>query len=292
MTTRGLAGDTPRDASVQSCYLVPGSPAAALEALRQWDASRHPELKIYLHGDLPASPAPASFSRLEAAPDVPPVRALAEATARLAPSLQFSREETKAVAPPGPGEEAKPLPAGVRKFWTDVLSARAQSFATGGAARQPVYEHTGQSINPGEELTGLLRQDESVRRQFAGLLAESGVSGGGAGSLKKELYFELINVENDGVLTLGSFSSKPVGSGFQAVDVSYYASGGYYAAVTLYQMWPLEMEGQSKTLVWRGDFVSSASLASLHGLERTAAEAAMMRDVSRAINLLKRDTAR
>ena len=73
--------------------------------------------------------------------------------------------------------------------------------------------------------------------------------------------------------------------------MSYYASGGYYVALTLYQMWPVEVGGQPATLVWRGDLISSASLASLHGMEKLASESAMMKDVSKAVNLLRRDTA-
>lgn len=289
-TARGPAMDSARALSVQSCYVVAGPPAKSIEALQAWDASRHPELKIILHSDLPASPGPANFSRLDAAPNNGPVRALVDATAKLGLELQISLEEAKKFTP-APGAPSKgALPENVRSFWATVLSGRAQEFVAGGAMRQPAYDHTGQAIRPGEEFAGLLRQQEKIRRQFAGFLGESGVIGG-RGSLKKDLYFELINVDDDGVLTLGSFSSKPVGSGYQAADVSYYASGGYYVALTLYQMWPVDVGGQPATLVWRGDLISAASLASLHGMEKLASESAMMKDVSKAVNFLKRDTA-
>jgi hypothetical protein len=73
--------------------------------------------------------------------------------------------------------------------------------------------------------------------------------------------------------------------------VLYYASGGYYVALTLYQMWPVSVDGKASTLVWRGDMISSASLASLHGVERLGSESAMMKDISKAITLFRRDTA-
>ena len=137
----------------------------------------------------------------------------------------------------------------------------------------------------------MLSQQGKIRQQFAGFLNENGVLGG-KGSLKKDLYFELIDVEDEGALTLGSFSSQPVGSGFQAADVTFYASGGYYALLTLYQMWPVEVDGKPATLVWRGDLVSSASLASLHGIEKLASESAMMKDVGKTVKLFKGDTGR
>ena len=51
----------------------------------------------------------------------------------------------------------------------------------------------------------LLRQQEKVRKQFAGFLADEDGVLGGKGSLKKDLYFELIDVDDEGALTLGSF---------------------------------------------------------------------------------------
>ena len=80
------------------------------------------------------------------------------------------------------------------------------------------------------------------------------------------------------------------GGSFQAADVLYYASGGYYVALTLYQMWPVELNGKPATLVWRGDMISSAELAGLAGVERLGSESAMIKDVSRAIRVFRRDT--
>jgi hypothetical protein len=36
--------------------------------------------------------------------------------------------------------------------------------------------------------------------------------------------------------------------------------------------------------------ISAASLASLHGVERLASESAMMKDISKAVTLFRRDT--
>ncbi len=178
----------------------------------------------------------------------------------------------------------------VAAFWTDVLADRAGAFASGGAARQPAYDHTGQAIRPGDQLAGLVRQQGKIRQQFSSFLGATGAAGGGRGSVRPEMYWELLEVEDKGVLTLGAFYSQPVaGGGYQAADVLYYASGGYYVALTLYQMWPIEVGGQPATLVWRGDMISSAALASLQGIERLGSESAMMKDVSKAVRLLQRD---
>jgi len=274
--------------SVQSCYVTRGSPAQHIEALRKWNPTKHRELKIFLHADLPASPTPADFSKLQNAPDNGPVRALVSATEKLSSELQISEEEAKKFS--SRGEDSGAMPAGVVKFWSGLLAARAQKFSSGGTAAQPPYDHTGEAIRPNEELNSLLKQQEKIRKQFSGFLAQAGI-GRGAGSMTPELYWELIDVDDRGVITLGASYNRGGSSGpYQAADVLYYASGGYYVALTLYQMWPVTVEGKPSTLVWRGDMISSAALASLHGVERLGSESAMMKDIARAVTFFRRDT--
>ena len=274
--------------SVQSCYVVSGSPAQQIEALRKWNPAKHRELKVFLHSDLPASPSPSDFSKLKSAPDNGSVGALVDATKKLSSELQISKEEAKKFQAGGEGGGA--IPANVASFWSEILASRAKSFIDGGTSAQSPYDHTGESIRPSEELNSLLKQQDRIRKQFSGLLAQTGI-GRGAGSLSPELYWELLDVDDRGVVTLGaSYSHGGAGGTYQAADVLYYASGGYYVALTLYQMWPVTADGKASTLVWRGDMISSASLASLHGVERLGSESAMMKDISKAISFFRRDT--
>jgi len=288
-TAHGPPMSNPRFLSVQSCYVTPGAPAKQMQALRQWDPTKHRELRIFLHSDLPAAPSPADFSRLKEAPDNSSVRALVSATEKLSSDLQISREEEKKFS--GSAEKGSgTMPAPVAKFWAEVLSQRARSFLSSGTSAQPSYDHTGQAIRPGEELSGLLKQQEKIRRQFSGFLGETGI-GRGAGSLPSDLYWELLDVDDQGVLTLGaSYNRAAAGGTEQAAEVLYYASGGYYVALTLYQMWPVNVDGKPSSLVWRGDMISSASLASLHGVEKLASESAMMKDIAKAVTAFRRDT--
>ncbi len=66
-------------------------------------------------------------------------------------------------------------------------------------------------------------------------------------------------LNDQGVVTLGaSYSRGGAGGTYQSADVLYYASGGYYVALTLHQLWPVTVDGKPSTLVWRGDMISSA----------------------------------
>jgi hypothetical protein len=258
--------------SAQSCFVVAGVPARVSEALRQWNPARHSELKVMIHSDLPGSPSAASFSRLSGAPDNSAVRALVSSTVKLSPDLQISKGEEKRFAGLTGDRMAGPIAAA----WADVLSARARAGRSG----QPPYDHTGQNVRPSDELNGLLRANDKVAGKFSGVL-----SGGG------EPFWELLTADEKGVLTLGASYRRSGSNGtYQAADALYYASGGYYAGLTLYQLWPIDVGGRPATLIWRGDFISSAEVAGLRGIERVASESAMMRDISKAVSLFRRDT--
>jgi hypothetical protein len=261
--------------SAQSCFVVAGAPARVSEALRQWNPTRHSELKVLIHSDLSSSPSAANFSRLSSAPDNGAVRSLVSATQKLSPDLQISKEEEKRFAAVA-GATGGGMPGPIAAAWAEVLSARARA----GRSSQPPYDHTGQNVRPSEELNALLRADDKVRGRFSGVLEGKG-----------DQFWELLTADEQGVLTLGASYRRSGANGtFQAADALYYASGGYYAGLTLYQMWPVDVGGKPATLIWRGDFISSASIASLHGIERVASESVLMRDISKASSLFRRDT--
>jgi len=288
-TAHGPPMRNPRFLAVQSCYVAPGSPAQQMEALRRWDPARHRELKVFLHSDLPSNPSPANFEKLKNAPDNASVRSFVTATQKLSPDLQISKEEAKRFSAATGGGGGGVIPPAAVAFWTEVLTARTKSFVSGGMAAQPPYDHAGPSVRASEEVNGLLREQDKIRRQFSGFLGATAI-GGGAGSLPAELYWELLDVDDHGVATLGASYNRGAGGTYQTADVLYYASGGYYVALTLHQLWPVTVDGKPSTLVWRGDMISSATLGSLHGVERLGSESVMMKNITKAVTLFRRET--
>ena len=288
-TAHGPPMRTPRVLAVQSCYVAPGSPAQQMEALNRWNPSKYRELKVFLHSDLSSNPGPASFERLKNAPGNASMRSFVTATEKLSPELQISKEEAKRFSAATGAGGGGVMPPAVMAFWTDVLTARTKSFVSGGMAAEPPYDHAGPSVRASDEVNGLLRDQGKIRQQFSGLLGATGI-GRGAGS-RAELYWELLDANDQGVVTLGaSYNRGAAGGSYQAADVLYYASGGYYVALTLHQLWPVTVDGKPSTLVWRGDMISSAELGSLHGVERLGSESVMMKNITKAVTLFRRET--
>ncbi len=284
-TAHGPPSSTGRFLSVQSVYVVPGSPAQHLAALRAWKPTQHRELKIFMHEDF-SSPSESAFAAIKNAPENSPVRTFVNNTAKMSNDIQVSREEAGKFKG---GADAK-LNGAVGDFWMSVLSARAKAFLSGGTSALPPYDHAGPVIRAGDELNGLLREQGKIRKQFASFLDGTGI-GRGAGS-RPDSYWELQEVDDTAAATLGAFYSKSGGGGAQAAEVTYYSSGGYYAGLTLYQMWPVTANGKASTLVWRGDMVSSATLSSLRGVEKLGSESAMMKNIGRVVTLFRKDSVR
>ena len=255
---RGGSLGSARNLFVQTVYVAPHPPAALLAKMRDWNPARHPELKVYLHID------GSNFSRLQNPPDNSAIRYLTTATSQNSADLQLSAAEKKL------------LPGDFASVWTKILSDRARAGISG----QPPYDNASPAVRPGEEVNALLRGQDKIGRQFSGVLGGS-----------KEPYWELLNVDERGVLSLGAFTSRAGGGGtIQTANAHFYASGGYYAGLTLHQLWPVQVDGRASTLVWRGDMISSGSVAALRGIERIAAESTMIKDMSRVVSSFRRDT--
>src|SRR5947207_8408540 len=288
-TAHGPPMRNPRFLAVQSCYVAPGSPAQQMEALRRWNPAKYRELKVFLHSDLSSNPGPANFEKLKNAPDNASVRSFVTATQKPSSDLQISKEEAKRFSAAAGGGGGV-IPPAVVAFWTDVMTARTRNFVSSGMAAEPPYDHAGPSVRASDEVNGLLREQGKIRQQFSGLLGATAI-GRGAGSLAAELYWELLDVDDHGVVTLGaSYGRGGVGGTYQSADVLYYASGGYYVALTLHQLWPVTVEGKPSTLVWRGDMISSAELGSLHGVERLGSESVMMKNITKAVTAFRRQS--
>ena len=282
----------------ESAYIVRAPAKTAVGLIQQWRPTQHPELRVYLQEDVSARVSPNDFQNLASAPSNSSVKAFVDATEKLpgdASKLQLSSAEVKQYTSGGAAGGGT-VPATVVAFWSQVLAQRAKSFVSGGLGAQPPYQTSGSTILAADEVARLLEESGSVRSQFSSLISSTPI-GGGRGSLTPSLSWQLFHGGARGsvslaAVSLDAFYARPAGDGWQTADLGFYSSGGYYVAVTLHQLWPVQVDGSEATLVWRVDLVSSAALAGLRGAERLGSGAAMMREIQTNVRAFIKDTPR
>lgn len=287
LANRGPTMRFSRGLSVESAFIVRAPVKTTLGLLQQWNPTRHSELKVYISGDL-SGKGPSEFQSLSTAPGNSSVKAFVEATEKLPgdPSkLQLNNAEAKEYVP---ASETETIPASVVTFWSQVLAQREKSFLSGGLSSQPAYQTGGGNIVAAEEIAALLKESPSARTQFAPLISSTAI-GGGRGSVTPGLYWQLFDVEGQAAVSLDASYARPAGDGWQTADLGYYGSGGFYALVTFNQLWPIQVNGNDATLVWRVDLTSASALSELRGVERLGSGAAMMREVQKGIKAFLRD---
>jgi hypothetical protein len=291
LAARGPAMSLARGLSVQTAYVVRAPVRTTVSLQQQWNPLRHPELKIYAQEDVSGRGNPAEFQGLASVRSSSSVKAFADATLRLpqdASKLQLSSSEVKLFTPGGSTESA--MPASVVAFWSRVLAGRAQSFASSGFSGQPPYETSGSPVRVATEISRLVQESGNVRTQFSPVISASPI-GGGRGSAVSQTW-QMFDADGMAAVSLSASYGRPVGDGWQTADLLYYASGAVYAVVTFYQLWPVKVENQDATLIWRVDMTSASELGELRGVERLGSGAAMMRAIQRDVKAFLHDTPR
>jgi hypothetical protein len=289
LASRGPAMNSGRALSVESAYILRLPLKSAVAFQQKWTPVRHPELKVFIQGDLSGKGTAADFQKLATAPANSSVKNFIDVTLRLpgdGSKLQLSQAEVRSYVPGG--ATSGTVPAAVTDFWTKILLQRAQSFASGGLSGLAPYETTGSPIRAADEVAQLVKDSPKVQSQFASLISGTAI-GGGKGSLPGAPYWQLFDVDGLAAVTLGASYVKPSGAGYQLADLQYYASGGIYALVAFYQLWPVQIAGREETLVWRVDLTSASALGNLRGVERLGSGAAMMREVQKSVRALLTD---
>src|SRR2546421_12979061 len=105
-------------------------------------------------------------------------------------------------------------------------------------------------MSPAEQLRAMLREQAGVATEFAPLLQQSGILGEEP-KLDPFHYWGMYEANYHAALTLGAVYLLPRGDRYQLMDVQYYVSGVYYSFVTLYEVWPIEIDGKPGALICR-----------------------------------------
>jgi hypothetical protein len=289
---RGPLLSFPRGITTQSLYIIDATPADVQNKLVHWNPASHSELKVWLHkSGLPPQPTPADFSALGSLPDNSSVQFQINSTAKLDPNnpaLQLSKSEAQLIAATA-AQESDPKALFV-KVWSQILSGRINDFLGGRGASGVDFSPEG-DVHPLSDVKSLLHADIKVYGEYQGLLNQTPAKAlAGASSARlvpADLYFESFDVEGSAALGTGAVYQAARGNSIQSADIEFYVNSGIYSEIELEQLWPVNVNGKTETLVWRDDLVSAPNIAYLHGTERLASGMIMLQETKQGIEAFR-----
>jgi hypothetical protein len=296
---------------VETCVLVPGPPEEILNKIKFSEVpSGNPEesgaLKTRRQFPVTVPPIQNNFDSLQI--DSPREKSgwlfgvLDEGLAD-PDTLHLSRPEAELLS--------KTDDSGVlTNTWRKILLERATAFQSGGLQAMAPYQTEDEIFNPSKEFIRLMRSRKPVLRQFLELIdpimTGKNLHGGETKAIKGDqsnpgnppadsldtavpaldkphFYWHQSEIQGRVTLGLAAFLSRPIPTGFQGADVTFYASNSYFFSLSLYQLWPVMLEGRQQTLIWRGEYVITPSVLGIKGLERMAAENILLLEVKKSI---------
>lgn len=252
LAAKGPALEFERGLAAETCFLVRIPMDKAVAKLRTWTPAGNRALHVVAHGAVSRPPAAGDFRKL--------------------------------------GDEAKRLPtpsvdsADPVAFWTNLLSERASSFQSGGLAALPPYPANSTPISVKNDAERLLKELPKVNRYFAPILRGSGIAGAPS---DPACYWESVVEDDKPALILGAVTVTRAHGGWQALDLQYFATGGFFVGMTFYQLWPVSVAGENCTLIWRCNAVSAPEVATLGDAERRMAGVAYKNRVRKYAEALR-----
>jgi hypothetical protein len=291
LQARGPIMTFPRGITSQSLFIVHAAPAEVANKLLTWNPASHSDLMVWLHKSLPPQPTVNDFADLGNLPDNKSVKFQIDSTANFDPSrpaLQVSKQEGQLIA--NTAAQEKDPKALFVKVWSQILVGRINSFLSGRAGSDSDSSPTG-DVHPVGDVKSLLHSDVKIYGQYQGLLNQTpfkALAGSSAARIApKNLYCDIFDVQGSAAMGTGAIFQAPKGNAIQSVDVEYYTNYGVYATIELEQMWPINVNGQAATLVWRDDLVSAPNVAYLHGTERLASSMIMLQETKGGVQAFK-----
>lgn len=171
--------------------------------------------------------------------------------------------------------------------WISVLDNKVQTYFRGGWKEIPgVPSGPGMLVDFDLELRDVLKENGPVRDEFRRVL--TALAYGGRDEKDKITvndYWMLMDVDKSPAIALGcGVMRSGVGGRWEVADMQYYASNGYYGAISIYGIWPYS-EGRS--LVCRIDGVLTDPGQLAQATARLIGEALFMREVKSACEIVR-----
>ena len=171
--------------------------------------------------------------------------------------------------------------------WVAVLENKILTYFRGGWRELPgVPSGPGETVDFDAELRDVLKENGPVRDEFRRVL--TALAYGGRDEKERVTvndYWMLMDVNKSPAVALGcGVMRQGIGNRWEVADMQYWASNGYYGAISLYGIWPY---GEGKSLVCRVDAVETDPGELRQATARLIGEALFMREIKAACEIVK-----
>jgi len=277
-----VKGAGPGFLGARAFFIAPAEPKEVATKVLEFDPTRGKTLEwsaegsVKLYEPFPRPLTAEDWTRFRAALGQPPFDLLLQVEGKKEGRIHLHPEEIKKVA------------AGKVDGWIQVLEERIQTYHRGGWK-----ENVGVPAGPDslidfdENLREVMKENGPVRDEFRRVLTALAYGG----QDKKEPvevrdYWQLMEVDKAPAVALGCAVMKQGSGGrYEVADMHYYASNGYYGAVSLYGIWPYQ---DGKSLVCRIDAVETDPFQLTQATARMIGESLFMREVKSGCDTIRK----
>ena len=268
-----VGGARPGFLGAKAFFIAPAKPEKIARAILEFDPTQGRDLawtdegSVKMYQSFSRPPAPEAWARFRSALGKPPFDLLLQVEGKKEGRIHLHPDEIQKVT------------SGKIDGWIEVLQAKIQTYHRGGWK-----ENAGVPAGPDalidfdENLREVMKENGPVRDEFRRVLTALAYGG----EDKKEPvvvrdYWQLMEVDKSPAVALGCAVMKEgKGGRYEVADMHYFASNGYYGAVSLYGIWPY---GDGKSLVCRIDGVETDPYQLSQATARMIGEGLFMREV-------------
>jgi hypothetical protein len=268
-----VQGAGPGFLGARAFFIAPAEPKEVAKKVLEFDPTRGKTLEWSAEGSVKSyepfsrPPTAEDWTRFREALGKPPFDILLQVEGRKEGRIHLHPEEIKKVVD------------GKVDGWVQVLEERIQTYHRGGWKENAgVPAGPDSLIDFDENLREVMKANGPVRDEFRRVLTALAYGG----QDKKEPvevrdYWQLMEVDKSPAVALGCAVMKEgVGGRYEVADMHYFASNGYFGAVSLYGIWPYK---EGKSLVCRIDAVETDPYQLSQATARMIGEGLFMREV-------------
>lgn len=277
-----VGGARPGFLGAKAFFIAPAQPKEVARKVLEFDPTTGRTLEwaaegsVKLYEPFSRPPTAEDWVRFREALGKPPFDLLLQVEGRKEGKIHLHPEEIKKVAD------------GKIEGWVQVLEDRIQTYQRGGWK-----ENTGVPAGPDSlidfdaNLTAVLKEEAQspVLAEFkAALVLLANAGKGKDESVQFRDYWQLMEVDKSPAVALGCAVVKEgPGGRYDVADMHYFASNGYFGAVSLYGIWPYK---EGKSLVCRIDAVETDPYQLSQATARMIGEGLFMREVKAGCSII------